>query len=268
MRLSSVAIVLACACSGSVDVLPDAGDDHGDPDGGNPPTCIGHLDPGMSNGEWGIFVGRSDPQTVRRDEILAEPNQTMMLRVARLDCCYVFSFANVCAEWSVSGTSQASIVTGATRDVGQLFVGGVPRGTSFEVHARIGTTTLTTTITVPQPPDDARLLGTWHEIRRIDCDGAAIAGFSPINELAFSADGALQVTWQPFERYVDYWGQFQANPETGAFSFDITGGNFSPTDADTMGTYAIEGTELHFRELYFGTRGEVSMPACEHVFSH
>jgi hypothetical protein len=192
----------------------------------------------------------------------------MNLGVMRLDCCYGWATTDpVCATWSISGTSAATITPLAQPGTARLRLDGVPRGTRFEVTATIGSTTLRTTISVPQPPDDPRLVGHWHEIRRVDCDGSPITGFDTIGDLQLDADGALQATWQPFERYVDYWGQFQADQETGAFTFEISGGNVVPTDPDRSGTYTIESGELHFRDLYFGTHDGPPTPACEHVFA-
>jgi hypothetical protein len=269
-RLALLLLVAACSDSSTVPggadaALPDAGSDARVDRDSAILECSTELDPGMSNGEWGIFVAGSEATATRRGQILTSPGNRFDVRVARLDCCYSFHAEPVCTAWEVEEGIDATI-TATTAGVASLDVGAVPPGTSFEVTARVGATELTTIVTISDP-DDPALVGIWHEVRRYDCEGAELAAgsYPEIHELLLEGNNNITVTWMPFERYTDYWGDFDATD--GAFTFEVTGGNFIPTDVDAEGTYEIVGSELHFRDLYLGTREGESAPACEHVFA-
>jgi hypothetical protein len=70
----------------------------------------------------------------------------------------------------------------------------------------------------------------------------------------------------PFERYVDYWGSFDADASAGTFTIAVDGGNVIPEDVDPTGTYAIVDGRLELRDIYLGTYRDPTPRACVHVF--
>lgn len=216
---------------------------------------------------WGVTtVGASASDTT---PLSVRPNATLELAVRRLDCCYSFFDHATCATWRVTGDPEATIVDGGAGRA-TLHVGDVAPGTILTVTAQVGDRALRTPIAVTTIPDPA-LIGTYTEVARIGCDGAPLADFTAIREMRISADGSIQVTWVPFERYVDYWATYAADPDSHTLSFSITGGNYVPSDVDAEGVYSFDDAgELHLEDLYLGT-AEDHHPAadrgCEHVFS-
>ena len=81
------------------------------------------------------------------------------------------------------------------------------------------------------------LVGRWSQ-RREDCPGGGRVG-----ELVFRADGSMSLTYQPFERYVDYWGGYEYDAASGTLSVNPTGGNFVPGDI-AAGSVTVEGDAL------------------------
>ena len=76
---------------------------------------------------------------------------------------------------------------------------------------------------------------------------------SAVQELVFTGGGELSVTWTPFEVYKDYWATFEYKPNTGAFSFEVKGGNQIPDDLVTEGRARIEGDRLMLEDIFLGT---------------
>ena len=99
--------------------------------------------------------------------------------------------------------------------------------------------------------------------------GAERTPESPIYELWFAADHQVRVTWMPFELYVDYWGTYTYDLDTGAFSIDVEGGNYVPTDIDGDGTFSIDADgKLQLHDIWLGTpRDSAVAPACGHLFA-
>ncbi|WP_439633867.1 hypothetical protein [Glycocaulis sp.] len=108
--------------------------------------------------------------------------------------------------------------------------------------------------------DTARqLIATWSFDAVRGCDEAEI---DPPLEIRFEVNNGLSVTWTPFGRYWDYWGRYEWSPETGAFSFEATGGNQIPSDISVNGEMALEGDRhLALSGVHFGTREQGAPPS-------
>jgi len=149
---------------------------------------------------------------------------------------------------------------------------GTLSGTKYTVTADVESGRKVLTVDVFVWTKEANpLVGTWHEEARIACGtGAEETPTDPIRELLFYASGVFNVTWTPFEVYVDYWGQYTFDREAGTISFIPDGGNYVPEDIDGEGTFVIdEQDRLMLRDVWLGTSQEGSGPAaCGHVFSH
>lgn len=74
--------------------------------------------------------------------------------------------------------------------------------------------------------DEVVLTGTRMQTD-VDC-GEAEPPARPIRELVFGPSGRFSVTWEPFETYKDYWGDYAYDPATGRLALTITGGNRHP----------------------------------------
>ncbi|MDQ0465011.1 hypothetical protein QO010_002795 [Caulobacter ginsengisoli] len=158
---------------------------------------------------------------------------------------------------------------GRIKDDKLTIVPGTPDGTELTVTGTIRTT---------QGPrkvegklfviDMAKHLvaGNWRQ-SGLSCPGGAPAGAVALNELIFNARGEFKATWQPFESYVDYWGDYSFDPATGAISLKPTGGNHVPKDATLSGTVTVNGNELRTKGLSFGQPRGPALPAdCEVTF--
>lgn len=101
------------------------------------------------------------------------------------------------------------------------------------------------------------------------CETEPVVPAGPIQELVFRADGSFGVTWTPFEVYVDYWGAYSFDLQTGHIELEITGGNYVPPDFSCLPDcrFSIEGRELRLRDTWLGTSQKFGGPrACGHVF--
>ena len=91
------------------------------------------------------------------------------------------------------------------------------------------------------------LVGTWRQ-EADDCPSE-----SAVRELVFTGANEMTVTWTPFEVYKDYWADYEYDPETGAFSFEVDGGNQVPEDLVRSGTLTLDGDRLIMDGVFLGT---------------
>lgn len=104
-----------------------------------------------------------------------------------------------------------------------------------------------------------QLIGTWSYDDVRGCEGVQV---DPPLEIRFEVNNGLSATWTPFGRYWDYWGRYGWSPESGAFSFEATGGNRVPADISATGQLVQEGTRhLAFSGFHFGTRESGAPPS-------
>lgn len=149
-------------------------------------------------------------------------------------------------RWTVSDPKVATL----SADHASLVIAAdAPPGTEVRLSARLGGQEVVKSFTVVAR-DAVVLTGFWKEVGDADCP----VGNPSIMELHFLPDGKFELTWQPFERYVDYWGDYSFDPASGAIVFKPTGGNHVPKDADWEGltTVGADGL-LRFSDLFFGS---------------
>lgn len=130
----------------------------------------------------------------------------------------------------------------------------VAHGTLVTVTARYGDETGRVQMRVVGR-DEVVLTGTWRQ-DRVKCDPGREPG-EPVREMKFTDDGKFNVTYQPFESYVDYWGPMTFDAATGAIVLTPEGGNFTPPLLDVEGTARLESeTRLILEGIYLGDRNE------------
>ncbi|MFH1592685.1 MAG: hypothetical protein ABIB47_04950 [Candidatus Woesearchaeota archaeon] len=99
------------------------------------------------------------------------------------------------------------------------------------------------------------LVGMWREQAAYSCSGQRINSREPFRELVFG-DSSFTFTWAPFESYVDYWGTYSYNSESGEVVMSITGGNQIPEVYDLRGNVSFnEDGTLHLEDMFFGFPG-------------
>ncbi len=229
---------------------PDAGMDGGVDAG----SCTEQL-----SGRWVMVGAGQAPTDTTVPQVVAGSEVDLALR--RLDCCYSFHDEPVCARWSVVSPVDA-VITETAPGRARLAVGAVPEGSLIALEARVGSTVISGGVAVSIRAN-AALAGTWHEVSRQSCDGGSLGAYQPVGELVLGADGAFQLTWVPFERYVDFWGVWRvgANDE---ISFARTGGNITaPTAFDGTGHWSLDAGQLTLTDLFLGSE----TPSCSQTFS-
>jgi len=148
--------------------------------------------------------------------------------------------------WTVSDPKAAAL----SADHASLTIAAdAPPGTPVSLSARLGGQLVAARFTVVAR-DAVVLTGFWKEVGDTDCP----LGNPSIMELHFLPDGKFELTWQPFERYIDYWGDYRFDPASGVITFTPTGGNHVPKDADWEGKANVDADGLlRFSELFFGS---------------
>lgn len=97
-----------------------------------------------------------------------------------------------------------------------------------------------------------QLIGTWSFEDVRGCDRMSV---DPPREIRFEPENGMSVAWTVFERYWDYWGRYAWAPESGAFSFETTGGNRVPSDVSGSGQLVVEDARhLALSGFHFGNR--------------
>lgn len=156
--------------------------------------------------------------------------------------------------WTVSSPKIAAL----SADHATLTIADdAPPGTPVSLSAQLGGQQVSASFTVIAR-DAVVLTGFWKEVGDADC----AIGNPSIMELHFLPDGKFELTWQPFERYIDYWGDVSFDPASGAIVFKPTGGNHMPGDADWVGRARVDADGLlRFSELFFGSPSHGPRPS-------
>jgi hypothetical protein len=120
---------------------------------------------------------------------------------------------------------------------GMVISSDAPDGSLVTVEAKVGRTNLTAKARVSVPASNP-LIGMWTE-RSASCPPTTggEAG-SRIVEFALKSK-TFSVTWQPFESYHDYTGDYSFDIATGALRMTATDGSYIPHDAKLNGTAGI-----------------------------
>jgi hypothetical protein len=195
-----------------------------------------------------------------------QPGQSHDFDVLQVQCCYVPISVDMCETWSLTPEDD-----GATIDENGLLsvLNSAENGDVFLVEATLGDGRSISQAVHIYTEAGNPLVGTFSEAAQLSCaDESELAPEQSIGELRFLADGSFNVTWIPFEVYVDYWGIYEHDVGTGALSLFTTGGNFIPDDVDGEGTFEVDPQgHLLLKDMWLGTpQGGSNTPNCGHRF--
>lgn len=135
--------------------------------------------------------------------------------------------------------------------------GDAPLGEVFRVRARYREQSLSGRFSVFDP-ELSPLVGYWRQ------DPTGCAPGSDIRELVFSADGTFSVTWEPFEAYKDYWGNWHYDTASGWLELTLVSGNREEPGLRS-GTVVVDGTGMALVSASFGRRRD-DVPECRGPF--
>jgi hypothetical protein len=204
--------------------------------------------------------------TLLAPSIAIAPGGTHDFDVYEKECCYILKPIEACVEWSVFPTEGASIDS----DTGVLSIDATTAGgTIYTVTANVEDGKAFRTIDVAVVTNQSNpLIGLWVEEAQHPCDGGAeVPPEQKIQELAIYPAGEINVTWMPFEVYVDYWGKYVYDLQSGTLELTATGGNYMPDDIDGSGTFSLNGGNLVLHDMWLGSPVGGSAPAkCGHRF--
>lgn len=126
------------------------------------------------------------------------------------------------SDWRITPTEAAVV----SADGSSLTVAAdAPAGATLTLEARTpGEPARYATVIVGR--DEVMLTGRYSQAE-VDC-GEAERPAQPIKELVFGPTGRFSVTWEPFETYSDYWGDFTWDRAAGRLALAISGGNRRP----------------------------------------
>jgi hypothetical protein len=197
------------------------------------------------------------------------PGERWQLVLGAVECCYVFMPGEMDAIWTVSPIEGVTVDDGGLLTIGEE----VPDGTVLTVTANRDPAGSSASLQVHvYTPEEQPLVGLWHEEAQIACgSGEEITPETKIGELRFSADGTFSVTWHPFEIFVDYWGTYEADRETGELTITMQSSmSPPPEDFNGEGTFEVrDDGSLGLEGIWLGSPpgSERIRPGCGHVFT-
>lgn len=214
-------------------------------------------------------------QLGRFDDVQLQPGQSKQFQLAILSGYAPDKTIPACVQWEVKPAGD-----GATIDQNGLLrvdAKTLP-GSKFTVLAHIenGRAERGATVLVYSPKAQP-LVGLWKQTEQYDCGSGQRVYAKPIGELEFRASGWFSVTWEPFETYRDYVGNYTTDATRQTLALKIAGGAFVPRVFRGQGTYQLlDEQTLELRGLYLGSQDEAkeppkkdvkdAVPACRYVF--
>jgi hypothetical protein len=197
-------------------------------------------------------------------KVQLKPGGRTRLQLGVIECCVYVETVDTCVSWSVEPADGAWIDRRGVLHIGP----GAPPGSVFTVTADVehGRARVSTEAYVYTPETNPFVGFYWQEDTQFSCvDGSSIEPKEKIQEVLFYADGTFTVTWHPFEVYIDYWGTYDFDLETGRFTWAITNGNYIPPDIDGSGTFVFDSEGgLRLVDLWLGRRSDEGTTACGH----
>jgi hypothetical protein len=179
------------------------------------------------------------------------PGEAHQFELGVVECCYVFTQVDACADWTVSPAEGASISADGLLTV----AGDAANGSVYTVSADVEEGRRVVDIEVHVfDPEENPLVRLWREQGQYTCgDGEYVVADEKIGELEFRADGRFNVTWAPFELYRDYWGTYTYDLAAGTLALKVEGGNHVPEGTDLEGSFSIDADgNLVLEDMWLG----------------
>jgi hypothetical protein len=196
------------------------------------------------------------------------PGKSRSFELGVPECCHFFNPIDACVTWSVTPAEGATI-----NPITSVFkvTANVPHGTVYTICADVeeGRRVVTRNVYV-YTPEANPLVGTWEEIMQLSCIGdRLVPPEEPINEIIFYANGEFCVTWFPFEIYIDYWGTYAYDLDSGNLNLTVEGGNYVPDDIDGNGQFVITSDgQLILKNIWLGSPWDGNgIGVCGHILS-
>lgn len=194
----------------------------------------------------------------------AHPGDTVDFELGLVECCYSFEPVAACAVYSIAPEEGATVdaATGAV-----TVAASTPHGTTFTVTADVedGRRVLTAELFV-WTTEANPIASVYAEQAQLACGGGEREPEQAMGEVAFYGDQRFNVTWTPFEVYIDYWGTYRIDAAAQTLELTVESGNYVPPDVDSSGTYRFEDGQLILEDMFLGTpSGGVAAPACGHI---
>ena len=201
-----------------------------------------------------------------RNTVQVMPDESHQFELGVVECCYVFTEVDACANWAVTPAEGASISTDGLLTV----AADAANGSVYTVSADVEEGRRIVAIDVHVfDPDENPLVGFWHEEAQFTCgEGETVVLEDNIGELEFRADGRFYVTWRPFEEYRDYWGTYTFDLAAGTLALSVEGGNHVPEGTDLEGSFSIDAdSKLFLEDMWLGYPPFAELPRnCGYLF--
>lgn len=141
--------------------------------------------------------------------------------------------------WSVSPYSGVELDSRS----GRLVIGrSVRHGSVYELSAVLGKYQVHPNRLYVYTKEANPFVGTWTDVKE------------DVLDFILSVDGTFSVTFQPFEAYKDFWGEYRYDLEKKYIALTVKGGNSVPLDGDLEGTFFFDaGGRLHLESIFFGS---------------
>jgi len=177
------------------------------------------------------------------EPLKACPGDTLLLKITTFDEQAVppMLMTDVAATpvWAVRPDSGIVLDSRS----GRLVVGrNVRHGSLYELSATLGKYRVYPNRLYVYTKAGNPFVGTWTDMKE------------EVLEFILSVDGRFSVTFQPFEAYRDFWGEYRYDPEKRHIVLTVTGGNSIPLDRDLEGGFFFDAEGLlHLENIFFGT---------------
>lgn len=228
------------------------------------PTTIPPAETATIEAAWyntGIF-STGDPRLAHLNQV--PTGGTLEFFLGYFECCYFIEHVDdFDVRWSIDRTDIANIdeasgvlTVNEDAEPGVIMITASAIGLSQSVEVYV------------YDPTAQPYIGVWREVDRQLCteDTFTESGVL-IYEFIIAANGRFSVSWEPFEVYVDYVGEYTIDGEN--LTLDDEPYNYNPFDFQGNGMWYVDDEgRLVLDGIWLGTSpfGGDDPPACAHRF--
>lgn len=166
---------------------------------------------------------------------------------------------NCASDWQVRPPEHASVDPIA----GTLSIQkSAPRGAIINISYVAAARTWETQVKIVGH-DETVVFGKWSERVEGNCAVSHL-----IKEFELLPSGTFSVTYEPFETYRDFWGEYVFEQDTGALRMTVTGGNRRPTASSLTAHARLSASgALVIDQMFKTDTVPVSAQTCERGFA-